>query len=89
MTHPIFRKDLYNDYVDTSSPQQTHTERSGEAQAATTRLLSLHHTALRRDPRGREGDWYTVPFGPHFRSSSVMVEAQGKLRPRCFTLPKP
>jgi len=32
--------DGFIDYVDTSSPQQTHTERSGEAQAATTRALT-------------------------------------------------
>ncbi|MFL5658784.1 MAG: hypothetical protein ACJ8CB_31950 [Ktedonobacteraceae bacterium] len=40
MTHPLFRKEIFVDYVDTSSPQQTHTERSGEAQAATTRPLT-------------------------------------------------
>ncbi len=40
MTHSLFRSEIFLDYVDTSSPQQTHTERSGEAQAATTRLLT-------------------------------------------------
>ncbi len=37
---PISWKDVFLDYVDTSSPQQTHTERSSEAQVATTRLLT-------------------------------------------------
>ncbi len=40
MTHPLIGSEIFVDYVDTSSPQQTHTERSGEAQAATTRLLT-------------------------------------------------
>ncbi len=37
---PFVVHEDFLDYVDTSSPQQTHTERSGEAQAATTRPLT-------------------------------------------------
>ena len=51
---PLFEG--FIDYVDTSSPQQTHTDRTVEAAGSYNAALDLIHTALRAES---EGERYT------------------------------